>query len=89
LYRWHPVSGLAINEPAKDKSGRLRGAVPVASARLKVGQYDETKQTAQGQVNVKFIVSLDKGRYELETMLCDKDGKELCSAYYTKVELKK
>ncbi len=89
LYRWHPVSGIALNEPAEDKAGRTRGAVPVVSARLKVGQFDEIVQTTDGQASAKFMVSLDKGSYELETMFYDKEGNELCSAYYTKVELKK
>jgi hypothetical protein len=89
LYRWHPVSGLGLNHPDKDKSGKVRGAVPVVSARLNVGQFDQSVQTTGDQTNAKFTVSLEKGKYELSTMFYDSEGKELCSAYYTKVEFKK
>ena len=88
FYRRQPVSGLTLNKPAKEKSGKLRGAIPVAATRLRIAQFDETVQTKDGQTNTKFTVSLEKGRYELETMLCDNNGKDLCSAYYTRVELK-
>lgn len=88
LYRWHPVSGLALNKPAEDNEGKLRGAIPVGRARLKIAEFDQIVETADNQVEVKFTVALDPGHYELETWFFDRNGKELCSAYYTLVDLK-
>jgi len=88
LYRWHPVSGLPLNKPAEDNEGRLRGAIPVGRARLKIADFDQIVETADNQVEVKFTVTLDTGHYELETWFFDRNGKELCSAYYTMVDLK-
>jgi len=88
LYRWHPVSGLPLNKPAEDNAGNLRGAIPVGRARLKIAGFDQMVKTADNQAEVKFTVSLDTGHYELETWFFDRNGKELCSAYYTMVDLK-
>lgn len=88
LYRWHPVSGLPLNKPAEDNTGNLRGAVAVAEARLKIAGFDQTVKTTDNQTEVKFTITLDPGQYELETWFYDNSGKELCSAYYTMVDLK-
>ena len=37
---------------------------------------------------MKFTLTLDTGHYEPETWFYDMSGKELCSAYYTMVDLK-
>ncbi len=87
LSRWHPASGLALNAPAEDEAGRKRGSVPIESARLKIGSFDETLRTFNDQNDVKFKVELNTGNFEVRTWLNDKDGKPLCSAFYTKMEL--
>ncbi len=87
LSRWHPASGWALtaydeNAHNGEKSGR-----PIARARLKVGDFDKTVETDQDQSLVKFKVELPEGKTKVATCLLDKDGKELCSAFYTNVEL--
>jgi len=86
LSRWHPAGNIPLNDPMEDRHGRVRGAVPIAKARLKVGSYDQTIVTSPGQTEVKFTVELEKGVQVVETWFLDKDGKPICSAYYTKVE---
>ena len=87
LYRWHPGSGLAINAPMLDKSGKIRGAIPIGKGRLKIGEFDETINIADGQTEVKFTLPLETGKFELQTWFEDSNEKLLCSAFYTKVEL--
>jgi arylsulfatase len=86
LSRWHPVSGVAFNAPSivSNKEG---GAIPVAQARLKIGDFDKTIITSSGQTEAEFVLDLNKGTTKIETWFLDNTGKPLCSAYYTKVEL--
>jgi len=86
FYRWHPVSGIALNAPSI-VSNKEAGGIPVAQARLKVSDFDKTINTSSGQTEAKFTLDLNKGITKIETWFLDKTGKPLCSAYYTKVEL--
>ena len=83
LSRWHPASGLGLNNPMNDRQGRNRGALPVEYARLKVGNFDQTIKTSPGQPQVVFTLPLQKGIYKVETWFLDKAKQPLCSAYYT------
>ena len=89
LSRWHPASGMAITGSMKDTAGRNRGALPVKQARLRIGDYDRTISTETDQAEVKFKVELPEGIHKIETWFLDGEGKQLCSAYYTKGELVK
>lgn len=88
LSRWHPDSGIPLAGPMKDRGGRERGAIPIAFARLKIGDFDKVVETAPGQTEVKFTADLPGGIQKIETWFLDIDKKPLCSAYYTNVELK-
>ncbi len=87
LSRWHPDSGLPLTAPMKDRNGNNRGAIPIAYARLKIGDYDKIIQISPEQTNVIFTpVHLPEGINKLETWFLDKNLQPVCSAYYTYVE---
>ena len=57
-------------------------AIPVAGARLKVGQKTLETRMGKGDVAAIFTVDLVAGRTQIETWLLDKSSKELCGAYF-------
>jgi arylsulfatase len=75
-------------DAAMDAPLTIRGyevtALPVSKARVKIDQFDEAKSVASGDKSVKFKTSLKAGKTRLHTWLYDKDGKELCGAYYVR-----
>lgn len=87
LFRWHPVSDIAMNAPYNVEEKQQGGALPVARARLKVGDIDRTSKVPVGASKVQFTVNLEQGPNRIATWLMDNKGEILCSAYYTKVEL--
>ena len=87
LSRWHPVAGNALDSPLQGPQGKGK-AVPIAKARIKVGNVDVAKQTVAGHKEISFTLHREAGKTQLSTWFHDKDGKELCSAYYTLVERK-
>ena len=87
LYRWHPVSGLPLDAPLTDGQGRTRGAIPVRKAGIQAGEYEATTNASSGQTEVTFTLPLDTGTVDLRTWFADEKGREICSAFYTRVEL--
>jgi len=87
LSRWHPAAGNALDAPLQGPQGKGK-AVPITKARIKVGNVDVAKPTVAGQKEISFTLHLEAGKTQLSTWFHDKDGKELCSAYYTLVERK-
>ena len=87
LSRWHPAAKNALDAPIQGPQGKGR-AVPIAKARIQVGTVDLSQPTITGQKEVSFRLHLDDGKTRLSTWFYDKDGKALCSAYYTLVERK-
>ena len=63
-------------------------ALPVAKARLKIGEIDRTADVKRDDQGVTFVVPLKKGREKMQTWLLDADGKELCGAYFAYVTRK-
>lgn len=88
LYRWHPASGLPLtsHDPNPPPNNKTDGAIPIAQAQLRIGDFDKTVQTDAGQHSVTFTVNLKKGPGNLETKFLDNKGTALCSAYYTSVK---
>lgn len=66
LCRWHPASGIALNAPLILNNGEV-GAIPVAQARLKVGDIDQAFSTSPGQNESKFTIELNAGIPVIET----------------------
>jgi len=83
LTRWPPEADAALDGPVTGPPGRGK-ALPIAKARLKIGPFDESRPVAPGDKSVTFTVSLEAGRTQLQTWFYDKDGKELCGAYYVR-----
>lgn len=63
-------------------------ALPVASARLKVGTFDATSRVEQDDRAVTFVTKLPPGRTKLQTWLLDSAGQEIAGAYYVTVRRK-
>ena len=57
-------------------------ALPVAKARLAVGDVDVTQPVAEGDKAATFTVRLEAGKTQLTTWFYDAEGKELCGAFY-------
>ena len=91
LRRWPKEADAAIagGVPAfKAVDGGLPAgkALPIASARLKVGGVDETKPVGPADKAITFKVQLKAGtKMPMQTWFSDKDGHELCGAYFTDV----
>lgn len=62
--------------------------MPVAEARLRVADFDETKPVQPGDHAVPYTVNLKAGRTQLQTWLYDAQGEEICGAYYVYVQRK-
>jgi arylsulfatase len=93
LRRWPKEAGLAMTAASPAYKGTLGQhpagvALPVAKARLKVGEFDRTADVKQDDQGVTFVVPLKRGRDKMQTWLLDADGKELCGAYYAEVKRK-
>jgi arylsulfatase A-like enzyme len=86
LSRWHPASGMILTDSLERKPGVYRGGLPIAKARIRVGDEEQTAVINAGQRDVKFTMDLPEGPTKIETWFLDKDGREICSAYYTAVE---
>ena len=63
-------------------------AVPITAARVRIGGADVARPVPSGVKSVSFTVPLKAGKTRLETWFHDRNGKALCSAYYTSVERK-
>ncbi|VGO19101.1 arylsulfatase [Pontiella sulfatireligans] len=61
-------------------------AFPIAQARLQIAGFDEMKNVSSSDKSIVFNVSLKKGRVEIKTSFLDKNGDELCGAYYAYVK---
>ncbi len=93
LRRWPKESKLAItaDTPAyQGVDGELAAgvALPIAQARLRVAGIDRTIDVKPGDLAATFTVTLAAGRTQIEASFSDRDGKQLCGAYYTYVERK-
>jgi len=90
LQRWPREANAGVTEsvPAfKGKLGEYKAgvALPIAKARLKVADCDESQPVGAGDKAVVFRVKLPAGRTTLQTWFYDAAGRELCGAYYVYV----
>jgi hypothetical protein len=93
LRRWAEEADTAIRAGrpvVKHADGQFPAgvALPVASARLKVGDFDATKPVGEADKAVTFAVDLPAGRTKLQTWFLDGDSKEIAGAYYVTVRRK-
>jgi len=93
LRRW-PLEAnapIAAGQPAKIATdGKfIEGkALPIAKARLRIAQVDESRAVAKDDVEVTFTATLPAGRVQLQTWFLDADNQPLCGAYYVYVRRK-
>ena len=92
LRRWpfHLACPLDAQVPDKTVSGRAIGlgankAFPIAGAVLEYGSQRAEMAVSAGDLGAEFEVELDKGRSKLWGWFRDKNGKDLCGAYYAQV----
>src|SRR5690606_12903438 len=81
LRRWPRESGLALAAPAPayegvDGSYPPGEALPIASARLRLGETELSKPAGQGSEAVTFRLRLDAGTTDLQTRFLDAQGEE-------------
>jgi hypothetical protein len=93
LCRWPAEAGLPLTGTAPAFQGALGGfeagkALPIASARLRLGTVERTRTVKAGDKAAAFTVALPAGRAELQTWFYGVDGNELCGAYYIYVRRK-
>jgi arylsulfatase len=94
LRRWPAEADLPItaaSPPFKGPEGSnfpAGVALPVAKARLKIGDTDRDAPVKETDKAITFTVTLKAGRTQLQTWFYDAAGKELCGAYYTDVRRK-
>jgi hypothetical protein len=79
--RWPPEAGAAPDAPATHPTGKGK-ALPVAQARLPIGDFDASQSVAPGAPSAVFTVSLKAGPTRMQTWLYDRDGAELCGAFH-------
>jgi arylsulfatase A-like enzyme len=90
LRRWpqeDPAPISAGKPPMSNDDGAFpKGvALPIASARLKVGDFDATQRVQATDESVAFEVKLAAGRTDLQTWFLDETGSEIAGAYYVTV----
>ncbi len=94
LRRWPKAADAAIagGVPAfKAVDGGLPAgkALPITRARLKVGDFDQSKDVGPQDKEVMFTVKLKTTeKIPLQTWFSSADGKELCGAYFVYVRRK-
>lgn len=93
LRRWPRESGLALDaaaEPEKITAGTLDPgvALPIARARILVGDIYKVLQVKPGAPSASFSLSLKKGPVRLHTWFDDPQRQAICGAYYVYVARK-
>ncbi len=81
LRRWPPEVDAPIN-------GAVEGAkaIRATTARLKIGNIDQTKPIPDGAAEVTFEIALEQTETELQTWLTDEPTGQSRGAYYVTVE---
>jgi arylsulfatase len=85
LSRYPLEADTAMDAPLRVGNRKVR-ALPVTSARMKINDFDGAASVASGTRTVSIKAKLKAGKTRLETWLYDKDGNELCGAYYVRVQ---
>ena len=87
LRRWPESVDVAICEGLPPHEGEIGSypagvALPVARARLRIGEQDLDKPVGNQDKAAAFRLRLPQGRTDLKTWFYDKAGEEICGAYY-------
>src|SRR5262249_36981218 len=87
LPRWRGGAGLPMVAGAPEYRGAdgiypAGVALPIASARLRVGSVEQSRRVAAADKGVTFRVALAAGPMPLQAGFEDAGGRTLCGAYY-------
>ncbi len=87
LRRWPRESNLAITEVAPEFRGvdgiyKTGEALPIKSARVKIGALEKAQPIDIGSKEFLFHLRLPQGETTLQTWFLDSVGREICGAYY-------
>ncbi len=90
LRRWPEETGLTLTgslpETKVTDGVYVAGkALPIHSARLRIGDQEQSAKTTPSDEGAAFRVSLKKGPTTLQTWFLDEQGQEICGAYYVHV----
>jgi hypothetical protein len=90
LRRWPREADLPLRAAAAPFKGVDGGfpdgkALPIAKAKLKVGDVELTAPVAVNDKLVRFTIALKKGDVQAQTWFYDDAGTALCGAYYVYV----
>ncbi|MCC6127153.1 MAG: arylsulfatase [Pirellulales bacterium] len=90
LCRWPREAKLTLGQSSplhrgEDASYPAGVALPIAEARLRVGDQDLKHPVAPDDREARFTMRLPQGRTTLQTYFYDSTGNELCGAYYVYV----
>ncbi|NLS97940.1 MAG: arylsulfatase [Planctomycetaceae bacterium] len=61
-------------------------SLPIRSARIRIGDQEQSVKTSPADQAATFRVTLDRGPTILQTWFFDDQEKEICGAYYVEVE---
>lgn len=80
LRRWPERLGVALDgRPETAPAGRI---LPIAAARLTVSRLSFDAKADPGATAVKLRATLPRGKTQLQAWFKDKDGNDLCGAFY-------
>ena len=87
LCRWPREADVPLRQSAPPHRGEdatypAGKALPIAQARLRIGDRDVKTPVAPEEREARFTLELPQGRTTLQTYFYDDGGKELCGAYY-------
>uniref|UniRef100_UPI0032165A72 arylsulfatase n=1 Tax=uncultured Draconibacterium sp. TaxID=1573823 RepID=UPI0032165A72 len=82
------IVGVTYTDSIPYGPGQKGVALPIASAKIKIGKIEKQIKVAPDDLAAVFQVKLEKGPIKLQTWFYDKNGKELCGAYYADVNRK-
>ncbi|HUT92468.1 MAG TPA: arylsulfatase [Thermoguttaceae bacterium] len=87
LRRWPRDVSAALREGVPAHHGELGDydagvALPIAKARLRVGDHDVSQPVRPDDREATFTLRLPRGRTTLQTWFYDDAGQEICGAYY-------
>jgi len=87
LRRWPVEADLALTDPCltnpnPDWFGGEGAALPIARARLSIGQTKKETEVSPGDKAATFTVDLEKGSTQLQTCFDDANAQPICGAYY-------
>jgi arylsulfatase A-like enzyme len=90
LCRWPREAETALRQSCPSHRGEdgnypVGEALPIAEARLRVGDRDLKRPVTTEDREALFTLELPQGRTTLQTYFYDPAGKELCGAYYVYV----